>query len=201
MNKLLIGALAAGALLLPKETSIVQGNPNYDKLFKKYSKLDGLDVITGDGPRLLNAIAWKESTKGQNKKVAHGLRVPTDFANSVSYDGLSLGLMQVRWTTADWLLQKYYGKSLVTDMNSPKFIETVAYLNNPENSVMLASKYFKFLATLFDKKSPNYHRYVVTSYNRGQGNILKEAKSGITDKRSWDYWNPYIQFYNTKKVV
>ena len=196
-----LAAIAAiGVTILGNKTSLLSDTPNYDDLFKKYSAIDGLDIISGDGARVLKAIAWKESSMNTHRSAKAGLKNPYDVEGSKSEDGLSYGLMQLRWETADWLLRKYYGKSLVIDKNDPNFKNTVAYLNNPENSIMLAAKLLKYHTTLFDKKNPNFHKAVVTSYNRGAGNILREVKTNIFSDRTNAYWNPYLNFYNTKAV-
>ena len=115
----------------------------YDALFQKYSAVSGVPW------RWMKAICMVESALGQDPSVLAGLADPSDVDGSKSSDGLSWGLMQVTLKTA-------------------RALEGIAieapFLNDPDNSVRLASELLKQLIGTFgtdDRES------VVRAYNGG----------------------------------
>ena len=152
---------------------------DFDSLFVHYANSYGINA------KLLKRIAFVESTVGKNPKVARGIQNPNDVEGSKSSDGKSWGIMQMTLTTA-------------RDYDSTA---TAQKLNNPEYSIMLASKHIKMLASLF----PNDERSIVMAYNHGQGNqkkFLLAEKNGTLKASEYlagrDYYNKY---QNAKNVV
>jgi soluble lytic murein transglycosylase-like protein len=105
----------------------------------------------------LKAIALNESTLGTNPKVALGLKEPGNSA-SVSYDGLSWGLMQVRVETAN------------------DFIKGTTFkdLNDPQKAVKIAAMFIAWIMRQFpNDKGEDLKKKVFMSYNQGVGGTKK----------------------------
>lgn len=141
----------------------------YDALFQSYGTRYGVPW------RWLKALALNESTLGTHPKVALGLKEPTNKA-SISEDGLSWGLMQLRTTTASQF-----------EPNT-----TYIQLNNAENSIRLAAKFFAWIMKQFDSKDPKFTQNVVMSYNQG----VAGTKKGYTG--ALPYWT---KFQNSLAIV
>lgn len=141
----------------------------YDDLYKKYAGLYNLDW------KMLKAISIIESNEGRAPSVAYGILNPSDVENSKSSDGLSWGLMQLTLTTA-----RDYDRNV-----------TVAGLNDPDYSIVLACKHLAFLKKLFSE-----NEWVIKSYNQGQGNSLKE-KQGLISGYADSYYKKYLNAYNS----
>lgn len=127
----------------------------YDALFIKYANRYGLDW------KMLKAIAIKESTLGENPLVKNNL---------LSTDGLTYGLMQIKYTTA-----KFYIKDLTLDQ--------LRY--NPERQIEAAAAYLGDLK----KKFNGDVKKMVISYNQGETNT-KNGKD-----YTGTYYPKYLQFY------
>ena len=144
---------------------------DYDDLFKKYGSIYGVDW------KLLKRISWIESNLGLNPKVANGIKNPKDIIGSVSYDGLSWGLMQMTLTTA-----RDYDKTATSER-----------LNNPAYAIELATRHIKRLKTLFSNE-----RDIVMSYNQGQGNQKKFINAEVSGTlltnqylQAREYWKKF----------
>lgn len=117
----------------------------WDSVFQKMGRTYGVPW------RWIKAVAMNESNLGQAKSVARGLAAPWDAEGSKSSDGLSWGIMQTTLATSREL-----EGSLVTE----------AYLNEPENSIRLGTKY---LRKMIDRFGIRDRENVIRSYNGGPG--------------------------------
>lgn len=147
----------------------------FDSLFKKYAAQYNLDW------KDLKAISLVESDLGRYPSVAHGMKFPNDVEKSKSQDGKSWGLMQVTVTTA---------KDFDPTASPEK-------LNDPEYSVMLASKYLKMTRKYFSESDPRFKEFWIKSYNQGAGNTLKRDVKGLKGYAD-DYW---VKFQKQLKRV
>lgn len=137
----------------------------WDSLFKKYGEQYKVPWSW------LKAICMTESALGTAKSVMAGLKNPSDPL-SISTDGLSWGLMQIRVETAN-------------DMEKGT---TWVKLNDPETAVRIAAKFLRWLINQFpEKKGNELTKAVIMSYNQGAGN----TKKGKT------YAAPYWEKFNT----
>lgn len=181
-------------------TSLTPMNTNswtrFDSLYKKYGAKHGIDW------QWLKAFALKESLNGIAKPVALGLKEPTN-PKSVSYDGLSYGLMQMTLATA----------------NDPQVLSgsgyqgpiTLAELNNPEISIDLAAKYIKMIVGWVRAWQPLepydlFVKHVVGAYNMGIGNVKKGKEysyqptyyKGREIAPYYDQWMNHLQAVKTR---
>lgn len=146
--------IAVGAMILMKSDSI--WSDKYDVWFKKYATKYGLDW------KMLKAIAIKESTLGEN---------PLVKAGKVSTDGLTYGLMQMKFTTA-----KFYIPTLTE----------ADFKTNYEKQIEAAAM---FLSDL--KRKYNWDaKKLVISYNQGETNT-RNGKD-----YTGDYYPKYLKFYS-----
>lgn len=154
-NYLILFVIAGvGALLFLKSDS--KWSSKYDALFIKYANKYGLDW------KMLKAIAIKESTLGENPRVKAG---------QVSTDGLTYGLMQMKFSTA-----KYYLKGLTE----------IDFRTNYDQQIHAAAL---FLADL-KKKYGWSGKKLVISYNQGE----THTKNG--KDYTGDYYPKYLTFYS-----
>lgn len=145
--------LGIGGLLFLKSDS--KWHSRYDALFIKYASKYGLDW------KMLKAIAIKESTLGDNPRVKAG---------QVSTDGLTYGLMQMKFSTA-----KYYLPN-ISEMN---------FRTNYDQQIEAAALFFADLK----KKFNGDLKKMVISYNQGETNTMKGKDY------TGDYYPKYLQFY------
>jgi soluble lytic murein transglycosylase-like protein len=140
---------AIGAFLFMKSDS--DSSSKYDEWFIKYGNMYGVDW------KMLKAIAVNESDLGENPRVKAGL---------VSSDGLTYGLMQMKFSTA-----KYYISGLVES----------DFRTNFEKQIQAAALFF---ADLKKKFNGDIHKMVI-SYNQGETNT----------KKGLDFTGAYYQNY------
>jgi soluble lytic murein transglycosylase-like protein len=162
---------AASVVAMVKRRGIPEGEAwtRFDKLFKEYGARYNVPW------KWLKALALNESTLGTHPKVALGFREPLNKA-SISEDGLSWGLMQLRVKTA-----QDFEKDITYDK-----------LNNPEIAVRVAAKFFAWIMKQFDKNDPKFTQNVVMSYNQG----VAGTKKGYTG--ALPYWT---KFQNSLVIV
>lgn len=134
----------------------------YDALFQKYGAMYGVPW------KWMKAICMSESMLGTNSRVALGLREPLN-KDSVSFDNLSWGLMQLRVETA-----KDFEKNT-----------TYADLNNAEASIRIAAKFIAWIMKQFPAVETDFQKKVVMSYNQGVGG----TKKGYTG--ALPYWEKF----------
>jgi membrane-bound lytic murein transglycosylase MltF len=135
----------------------------YDGYFQRWGTAYGVDW------KWLKAIAMVESNLGLAKSVALGLKDPTNTKASISSDGLSWGLMQMRIETA----RQFDSMAQIAD------------LNNSTKIIAYAAQYVKWCMKQFPKDSgESLRRKVIMSYNQGVGNTQKGASyaSGYYEK-------------------
>lgn len=154
LSLLLFSSIGVMWLKHENEKVITMSEGKYDSLFKKYAK----DFNIPDW-RILKAIAYQESSLGENNRVKAGL---------VSYDGLSWGIMQI-----------------APNIGSPKEIEIkgpldISKLNNPDYNI---SKGAELVGYLWGKYKDRYK--VFLAYNQGERNTdngkdytVKHTKGG-----------------------
>lgn len=143
----------------------------YDSLFKKYGEEQDIPW------EWLKTIAMIESTLGLNPRVALGIKEPNN-PKSVSYDNLSYGLMQLRVSTA---------------CDFEKGI-TFKDLNNPETSIRIAAKFFKWIKNQFkDKQGEELEKLVIMSYNQGVGGTKKGYKGALPYYEKFKKYYPLIK--------
>ena len=175
---ILVGVIAAGGLLFfSDEVGASVGNSDisnkYDLLFIKHANAYGFDW------KILKRIAWIESRIGEYKSVKLGISNPKNIKDSVSYDGLSWGIMQTTLATS---------RDYDATANEEK-------LNNPDYSIKIGAAHYAFLRRSY----PTFkERDLVMSYNHGQGNqlrFLQKEKEGtlLPTEYFWgrDYWSKY----------
>lgn len=148
-----IFAALAMVVFLKKDSS--KWSDKYDSLFIKYANKFGLDW------KMLKAIAIKESTLGEDPRVKN---------NELSRDGLTYGLMQIKYTTA-----KYYLPNLTLDELRYK----------PEKQIEAAAA---FLGDLKKKFNGDFKKIVI-SYNQGETNTAKGRDF------TGDYYPKVLKFY------
>lgn len=133
------------------------GSPNwtrFDGFFQRWGTAYGVDW------KWLKAIAMIESNLGLAKSVALGLKDPENVKGSISSDGLSWGLMQMRIETA----RQFDPSAQIPD------------LNNSTKEIMLAAQYVRWCIKQFPKDTgESLRRKVIMSYNQGVGNTQKGA--------------------------
>lgn len=150
---ILIGVLVLVAI----QRQVSKWSTKYDAIFMKYASKYGLDW------KMLKAIAIKESTLGENKRVKSG---------QVSTDGLTYGLMQIKYSVAKFYLGANAGDELSFRTNFEKQIEAAA----------------AYLADL-KKKFNGDTKKMVISYNQGE----THTKNG--KDYTGDYYPKYLEFY------
>lgn len=145
---LLIFMVGAGAFLLAEGAKASGVIPPGQLKYIYWTRWDDLfkkyAAQYGVNWRHVKATAIVESSLGQN---------PLVLAGTASSDGKSYGLTQFTLPTAN-------------DMRPGT---TVADLNNPEISIMLAAKYLSILEKMF----PSSLQSAIISYNQGPGNTQK----------------------------
>lgn len=111
------------------------GHDRFDHLFKKYASRESINWLW------LKAIAWNESTIGNNARVLTG---------QVSSDGKSWGIMQLTLPTA-----RQFAPNI-----------TIEKLNDPDTSIDIASRLLAWLLVEFKGDLSK----AVKAYNQGIGN-------------------------------
>jgi len=135
------------------EDSIDMDSPSFykwDKLLRKYCDQYGVPW------RWAKAIMWNESSFGDARSVANGLREPSDTEASVSFDGLSWGLMQTTLETA----RRYRPNIQAMDLNKPEI--------SIEVGVRELARLYAWARNL-KNRTLEVREYVVRAYNGGQG--------------------------------
>ena len=114
--------------------------------------------------KIAKAICMIESSLGRDPRVARGLLCPSDVDGSVSRDGLSWGLFQLRPETA-------------SDYDQGA---TAEKLNDPQYSCTIAAKHLRRLLLRF-----NSEEQAVRAYNAGEGTVMKNPTAAEP------YWQAY----------
>lgn len=136
----------------------------YDDEFRRYGRLYNVPW------KLIKAIAMNESDLGRAASVARGIENPKDILGSASSDSKSWGIMQ---TTLD------------TARMTEGMIVTETYLNNPENSIRIGTKYLKWL---MDRNGGDEEK-TVRGYNGGPGYL----KTRLGPSMTLIYWGRYLK--------
>lgn len=119
----------------------------------------------------MKAIMIDESSLGLNPRVARGLIQPDDVEGSVSEDGKSWGLLQLRPETA-------------RDFD---IIANAQKLNNPDYTIRIGAKLLRRLY----KAEGGVEEFVIKSWNEGQGAANRE-RVGLSSGHADEYWRRYL---------
>lgn len=144
----------------------------FDALFQKYGTMYGVPW------KWMKAICMSESMLGTNSRVQLGLREPNN-PESVSYDNLSYGLMQLRVETA-----RDYEKST-----------TFADLNDAEKSIRIAARFIAWIMKQFQSSDPEFQKKVVMSYNQGVAGTKRGFKGALP---YWEKFQKHIAVVNER---
>lgn len=145
----------------------------YDKFFQQYAP-------SGISWTVLKRICMIESSLGENPRVKIGIQNPSDIKGSVSYDGLSWGVMQMRITTA-----KDFDPAATEEK-----------LNDPEYSIRLAGLYLNWARnyilknTSIDQSDARLTEFLVKSYNQGVGATVNEINYS-SKSYAQNYWSKF----------
>jgi len=127
-----------------------------------------LDLAKAEGleaqfPETIQAIALQESLAGHIGR--HGDIHFKDWKKR------SYGVMQVRFTTAKWILHRKFGSHIYTDAG---LLHNLTY--NDKFNIFVARIYWQYLYNQFRGHDMRWTKSVL-AYNAGIGNVLKHGLS------------------------
>lgn len=164
-NSFLLGLILLGVLVFKEARGAMDDSFfEYDEFFKRYGRMYKVPW------RLVKAIALNESDLGRAESVKHGILHPGDVQLSASFDKLSWGIMQTTLSTARMM---------------EGMIVTEAYLNVPENSIRIGTKYLKWLM----ERNGGDEEKTVRGYNGGPGYM----KTRLGPSMTLVYWGRYLK--------
>jgi hypothetical protein len=157
MRKIILSAtLVAATLLSTNGHAFTQAQHKVLNIAKQ----EGMEA---QFPETIQAIALQESLAGAIGR--HGDKHFKDWKKR------SYGVMQVRFTTAKWILHRKFGSHIYTDAG---LLHNLTY--NDKFNIFVARIYWQYLYNQF-RGQPMRWTKAVLSYNAGIGNVIKHGLS------------------------